>query len=382
MPFMEDQHFYTQLPKSKGDLVEVLGSQHGFSWVPSDWHVVVVDIKNSTQSVAEGKHHQINLVATGAIVSVLNTLRKAKLGLEVPYFFGGDGATFLIPSSLLHEVMQVLQNFSEHIKRNVKLVLRVGSEPVGTKKLRITKHTLTKKLSIPVVLGKGLKQAEDKIKSKFDEVAPLTYKPDLLNLEGMECRWKQINPVQSQKKVICLLLEACEEDEQAVVYRDVLRCINKLFGSFTSRQPIAHRNLELNLNPIKIWREMKSKRARVSLYYWLTTWCTTLFGKWYLKMSEQGRQYVGQIGQLSHTFMLDGMINTIFTGNQTEINEMLEYLNGAEQKGDLRYGIHVTHAAIMSCYVIDRKENHTHFVDGTEGGYTQAAKMLKSKRQS
>jgi len=33
----------------------------------------------------------------------------------------------------------------------------------------------------------------------------------------------------------------------------------------------------------------------------------------------------------------------------------------------------------MSCYVRDRKDQHVHFVDGSGGGYTQAAGMLKKK---
>ncbi|MGO3156047.1 MAG: DUF3095 family protein [Mesonia sp.] len=39
----------------------------------------------------------------------------------------------------------------------------------------------------------------------------------------------------------------------------------------------------------------------------------------------------------------------------------------------------MTHASVMSCYVLDRKTKHSHFVDGTEGGYTSAAKMFKTK---
>lgn len=35
----------------------------------------------------------------------------------------------------------------------------------------------------------------------------------------------------------------------------------------------------------------------------------------------------------------------------------------------------------MSCYIEDRKEKHIHFVDGTEGGYTSAARMFKEKQK-
>ncbi len=80
--------------------------------------------------------------------------------------------------------------------------------------------------------------------------------------------------------------------------------------------------------------------------------------------------------------MLDGMINTIFTAEQNKIDLFIEYLNELEKDKKIIYGIHITHASVMSCYVLDRKTKHAHFVDGTEGGYTVAAQMLKMKLRS
>jgi hypothetical protein len=51
--------------------------------------------------VDEGKHHEINLTATGALISVLNTIKQENEDIEIPCFFGGDGATFIIPQILL-----------------------------------------------------------------------------------------------------------------------------------------------------------------------------------------------------------------------------------------------------------------------------------------
>lgn len=79
--------------------------------------------------------------------------------------------------------------------------------------------------------------------------------------------------------------------------------------------------------------------------------------------------------------MLDGMINTIFTAEQHKIDLFIAYLNQLEKDKKIIYGIHITHASVMSCYVLDRRTKHSHFVDGTEGGYTSAAKMFKEKLQ-
>ena len=384
---MENIKYYTKLKKSNKTLVDLLADESDFSELPNTWHVVVVDVKNSTKAVDEGKHHQINLTATGAIISVLNTIRKEKKNIEIPYFFGGDGATFIIPTILLNKITLVLENYSLHIKKNIDLILRVGHISItelSEKKayLKIAKHQLTDQLAIPIILGNGLKKAEEIIKNTFTVIEDIHFKKDLLNLEGMECRWKEINPRQTQKKVICLLLDTVNENDQRAIYRDVLTKMDTIFGTFNNRQPIKSKNLKLNFSISKIWEEMKVTLANNNIKYLLKNWFKTLIGKWYFNMSEDGKQYLNQIGQLSHTFMLDGMINTIFTAEQPKIDLFTTYLNQLEKENKIIYGIHITHASVMSCYVLDRKTKHAHFVDGTEGGYTSAAKMFKVKMKT
>lgn len=384
---MEDIEHYTKLKKSNKNLVDLLADESYFSNIPNTWHVVVVDIKNSTKAVDEGRHQQINLTATGAIISVLNTIRKEKKNIEIPYFFGGDGATFIIPALVLKKVTLVLENYSLHIKKNINLLLRVGHISVANlvtqnQNLKIVKHQLTNQLAIPIVLGNGLKKAEEIIKSTFVEIEAIHFNKELLNLEGMECRWKQIKPTQTQNKVVCLLIDALEETNQRDIYRDILTQMDALFGTFKDRQPIKPNNLKLNFSIYKIWEEMKISLANKNLMYLFKNWIETLVGKWYFNMSENGKQYLNQIGQLSHTFMLDGMINTVFTAEQSKIKLFIAYLNQLEKDKKIMYGIHVTHASVMSCYVLDRKTKHAHFVDGTEGGYTAAAKMFKIKSKT
>lgn len=381
---MKDIHFYSNLKASKKNLVDLLVDNSSFKAVPETWHVIVVDIQNSTEAVATGKHHQINLTATGAIISVLNTIRKDKKTVEIPYFFGGDGATFIIPNFLLKKLIRVLENFSLHIKTNTGLILRVGS--ISVKKLlsehctlTLAKHSLTKKLSIPIVLGNGLKIAEEIIKDIFVENNATKFEEDLLNLKGMECRWNQIKPSESKNRVVCLLLDAVEEANQGAVYKDIITKMNALFGTFKNRQPIRSTNLKLNYSISNIWEEMKISLVRKDWIYVLKNWLSTLIGVFYLNLTRDGKQYLKQISQLSHTFMLDGMINTIFTAEQHKIDMFIDFLDQLEKEKKIVYGLHITHASVMSCYVLDRKTKHSHFVDGTEGGYTSAAKMLKTK---
>lgn len=383
---MADKQFYKNLRPFKGTLIELLGDDTYFVDVPKSWHVVVVDILNSTSAVNAGNHHQVNLTATGAIISVLNAIRKVKRSYEIPYFFGGDGATFIVPSSFLNKIIHVLENYRIHIKRKIELVLRVGEIPVSNLiesevQLKIAKHRLTDKLSIPIVLGDGLKVAESMIKSSFKEEETTAFDETLLNLEGMECRWDQILPDQQQTKVVCLLLDASLEKDQRNVYKKVLAQMDEEFGKFENRQPIKSNNLKLDPNPTKVWEEMKIRLTSTSWMYFFKSWLKSNFGRIYLNLTSSGKQYLSQIEQLSHTFMLDGMINTVFTAEQKSIDRFIAFLDEMERDKKLIYGIHVTHASVMSCYVLDRRTTHSHFVDGTEGGYTSAAKMFKIKKK-
>ena len=65
--------------------------------VPRDWQVVVSDVRGSTRAIAEGRYKEVNMAGAASIVAMLNIAGDS----EVPFVFGGDGATLLIPPELL-----------------------------------------------------------------------------------------------------------------------------------------------------------------------------------------------------------------------------------------------------------------------------------------
>ncbi len=77
--------------------------------------------------------------------------------------------------------------------------------------------------------------------------------------------------------------------------------------------------------------------------------------------------------------MVDGTFNCVLSGTPAQIDELIAYLDREEAAGKFQFGLHTTHASLMSCYVLDRDREHAHFVDGTEGGFTSAARVLKAK---
>lgn len=380
----DDINFYKSILKNKLPLTELLKDESLFSSVPKNWSIVVTDIKNSTVAVANGLHNDVNLCATGSIITVLNTIKGIDKKIQIPYFFGGDGSTFIIPNNLVQPIIQALNNYSQHITNTLKLNLRVGHiqvEEVYNNKvtLRITKLRHNKYLTTPVVLGNGIKFAENYIKQSFEIADPIKDKNIALNLEGMECRWDEIYPNEPQKKVICLLVNCEDEKKQAEIYGTIMNEINYIFGDLDNRNPITTLKLKLNTSLEKIRKEMYVKVGKNQSKYLINNWLITVFGKYYFKFFKAGKLYIYRVSQLSDTIMLDGSINTVISGNDKQIKRLQIFLDDLESKKKIIYGLHTTHASIMSCYIEDREEKHIHFVDGTEGGYTSAAIMFKNK---
>jgi len=380
----ENLDFYKNIPKNNLRLTELLESEKLFFDVPENWSVVITDIENSTDAVANGFHNEVNLSATGSIITVLNTLKSIGNRIKIPYFFGGDGATFIIPNSFLKPVLLALNNYSLHISKTTQLNLRVGYFEVKNIyanhiNLKISKIRHNKHLTTPVVLGNGLKYAERIIKERFQISDISNTRKAELNLKGMECRWDKIYPNKTEKRVICLLIDCDDENIQAEVYKEIINEIDIVFGSLEKRNPISSDKLKLKLSLTPIKTEMYAKFGKFKAGYLINNWFITLFGVLYFKFFKSGKFYKKQIAQLTDTIMLDGFLNTVISGTDKQVMELKKVLDKLESSQKIIYGMHITHASIMSCYIEDREKKHIHFVDGTEGGYTSAAIMFKEK---
>jgi len=375
--------FYTSLPPYQISLVELYSNESSFTHLPENWLVLVADIKNSTVAVANNQHNQVNLAATGCIVSVLNSLKATKKN-KVPYFFGGDGAAFLIPEAYKEQLLEVLKLQRNHVKKQWNLDLVVGHMALKDiyaegAQIRLAKIQLNSFLQIPVVLGTGLKLAEELIKKEFSPFSNENLLPAMPDLKGLECRWDKIDPPQSNRSILCLLVYCRNELKQREVYFKVLQELKIIFGELEKRQPISTPKLRLNARFEKIKNEVLATTNNFSYRLLLKKVFETYVGKLYFKYSKAGRLYLRMTKDLSETMMLDGLINTIISGTEEQTKNLIDALNKLESAGELVYGLHITHSAIMSCYVQDRKTEHAHFVDATEGGYTKAAEMLKAK---
>lgn len=345
----------------------------------------MVDVKGSTEAIALGFHHDVNLAATGAIVAVLNMLRELEPNLKAPYFFGGDGATFLIPEHLIDELLEMLDRYKVHMSNRISLQLKVGAHSVrGLREkgqdIRIAKYAVNDLLTLPIVLGTGVKFAERIIKDALEEdPEEEQFVVEAVDLQGMECRWDEVPPPRQSDKIICLVALCQDDTKQGQVYADIIKAIENSIGDYSFRQPISGARLKLDLAIGKVRKEMEAKLGHFKCLDLIKEWLITLYGPFYFRYTDNGKAYLNSLTQLTHTLMFDGTLNCVITGNDEGLERLTNALDDLERRGLIQYGLHVTHASIMSCYVIDKERDHAHFVDGTDGGFTAAATILKRK---
>ena len=375
------EHFYSNLPANHIPLSTLLTQDHLFYRVPEDWSVIITDIKNSTPAVSAGRHETVNLIATGSIVTVLNLVYKA--GITIPFFFGGDGATFIVPPSLITSAMAALQLFRTNTLQNFNLDLRVGTISVKSAyanghELQISKFESSKTLSIPVILGTGLSYAEAVIKGEsYPEHDPLTEAMEL-DLTGMMCRWDKIDPPEDHHEVVTLLVIAGAEVKQAEAFRKVILLLDDIYGTPEKRQPISVSKLRLKTTFKRIEMELRARLNTSGIFKKVSTWLTYLLGYVYFK-TQKGKDYLIRLVNMSDTLVMDGKINTVISGTEKQRLKLEAALTELEKEGEIRFGLCVSKGSVMSCYVRDFQDDHIHFVDGAEGGYTNAAGALKTK---
>lgn len=378
-------HFYSNLTEYRQSIPKLLQKEELFADLPSDWHVVLTDILDSTQSINSGNHEVVNLIATGSIIAVLNIARDSNI--SIPFFFGGDGATLLVPAVILNDCLNALNEHQQNCYDNFDLFLRVGSMPVAEVyekgfRLKLAKGKINEHLSIPIILGGGLHHVENVIKGENDSYNSPKMLKNILNLEGMECRWDRIKPPEEQHEILSLLVNSCNRDDQGPVYKSILEKIEKIYGSHKKRSPISIAGMSLNSTLDRINSEMKIKHGSRNYKFLLKRTFSTAVGKFYLRFNKEGQEYLNTLVELTDTLVLDGRINTVISGIKAQHDELEQFLSELESNGDIQFGTHRSKESIMSCYVRDRKDQHIHFVDGGDGGYTKAAGVLKTKFSS
>ncbi|PQJ32425.1 hypothetical protein BST92_11025 [Nonlabens arenilitoris] len=376
---MTNNDFYRNLFIQHMPIQEVLLDPSLFENVPDNWNIIVTDVQNSTAAVGAGNHQLVNLAATGSIVACLNIARDHQV--MIPFFFGGDGATIIVPDLILKECLHALILHQENCQSNFDFFLRVDSCKVGDMykngaTLKITKVKLNDLHIIPVVLGDALQMAEDEVKSRSRKMTLFDI-PYNLNLKGMECKWDKIAPPVDDNEILTLIIKAETTNLQSSIYSEVLSKMETIYGDVKKRHPITSEKLIMINSLDQLKSEVLMKFSELKWKEVLTSALRSIMARWYLKNNKKGRDYLRELPELTESLMVDGTINTVISGTKKQRELLLFELQSMQDKGLLRYGFYVSKTSILSCYVTAIDDYHVHFLDGDQGGYTQASKLLK-----
>ncbi|MBD0266958.1 MAG: DUF3095 domain-containing protein [Cyanobacteria bacterium Co-bin8] len=383
------EDFYAKLPAIDSFLNAI--DADNFVAAPADWYIIVTDIIGSTQAIESGRYKEVNLLGACSIATVLNAVDH----LEIPYVFGGDGASFLVPPSLLEKIKPQLLAVRQMAQAEFGLDLRVGIVPIAVVnqagyEVKLTKLRISENYEQAVFTGGGLNFATELVKSPDTAHLYQLKTAELVqpNLAGLECRWQDILSQHGETISLIVLALAHDAAGNTAIYRDVIQQIYKAYGTEDDFHPIALNNLKLSLRTKRLIPETK---VRSHAKKWLNRWLyllriqaeTTLgviLMKFKLKVGDvDWGQYKSIVQAASDYKKFDDMLRMIIAGTPKQREILTQYLDAQYQAGNLIYGLHVSNRALMTCLVFERNGRQVHFIDGADGGYTLAAKALKEK---
>jgi hypothetical protein len=353
-----------------------------YTKIPNDWLAVITDVKGSTKAVNEGRYKDVNFVGAAVIIALQNLA----VDHNLPYIFGGDGATLYIPIHLEGSVRTTLSNTQSIAKETFGLELRCMIYPISKLselglEIKIAKLKLSNLYTQAMVTGNGVDYVENILKGPDSEFHIKPKEGIMPDFTGLTCRWQDIPSRHGE--IVTLIVKARAEGKTTQIYQEVLNCIAKVYGSSEDFNPISQEDVKLNINFNELGREAKlfnSKKWWIfRLANWIRTWIVNLYG---YVTSGYNTMVIGKVNNLliaSDFKKFENAIKMVIAGNHNQRMMLAELLDELEQKKLIWYGLHVSEKATMTCLVYAEGNSEVHFIDGSGGGYTMAAKVLKEK---
>src|SRR6478736_3223701 len=103
----ESYDFYARLPPLTSFLE--VADLAKYQRAPDDWSLVVTDVQGSTKAIEAGRYKDVNAAGVSSIVAIQNALPDVQL----PFVFGGDGATILVPNDAFEAIFPALRGARE-----------------------------------------------------------------------------------------------------------------------------------------------------------------------------------------------------------------------------------------------------------------------------
>jgi len=373
--------FYTDIPVFD-DFAKVVDDTV-YRPMPDDWYVGLTDVVGSTRAIENGQYKAVNMAGAAAISAVINAFGHQNF----PFVFGGDGVSFAVPGEYRDMAADALARTARWVSEDLDLSLRAAMVPVGEIRgsgldVRVARFGTSPAVAYAMFSGHGVEWAESAMKQdRFAiEPAPPGARPDLT---GLSCRWK---PIESSRGCILSMIVGPADGADDADYD---RLVSEIIGLFDSGgrggHPIPEHGPDFGWPPKGMDYEAraaapsdsrgkeKRKIALISLVGWI------LFKTGWKMGRFDPRHYRRMTGLNTDFRKFDDVLRMTVDCDPATLALAKELLGGAKADGIVRYGIYEQDAAIMTCIVPSvESDDHLHFLDGADGGYALAAKMMKA----
>lgn len=370
------------------DAFEELCNPEHYHELSDDWWVIVTDIQGSTRAIQEGRYKDVNLIGAASIMALLNAVKP----LDIPYVFGGDGATVCVPDSVIEEVKPTLRAARDMSEQQFGLGLRLGLVPMSVihaagKSVRIARFQVSPHYAQAMFDGDGLSYAEMLIKDPENDnyrIADDDREPADGDFSGLECRWQHITSPKGEMHAILVASQSHDPEQRRQCFQYVLQQLKLIYPDETDTSPVTQEHLKLTTDKKLLAGESKVRGFGKSR-----------FGAWLYRSLLPGIVRIGQFimrfgigkwGQYRADLIansdyrkFDEMLRMVMVGSSEQRQKLETCLEAAHQRGELYYGIHHADAALMTCIIFNYHQSHVHFIDGANGGYAMAARQLKAQ---
>lgn len=352
--------------------------------LPDDWALVAGDIVNSTGAIRDGSYKAVNMAGAAIISAIVNALDNQ----ELPFIFGGDGATVAIPPSGVEAAREAVAAVRTWADEEMGLDMRAAIIPLSEvrrdgRDVLVARFKVSENASYAMFAGGGASWAESRMKEGLYSVpkAAPNSRPDL---NGLSCRW---SPIPSRHGEIVSVIAVPAESGDSAAFRDL---ISNIVAIASSEERAGHpvpaegpkpgltlKSLDLEARARAPKGQRIKPRLKAITEYMLgngLAWLNVKLGEF------DGRRYKTDVTDNSDFRKFDDGLKMTIDVDRARLARIETLLEAASANGICRYGLHRQDNALITCFVLNpMQRDHMHFIDGAAGGYALAAAQLKER---
>jgi hypothetical protein len=352
--------------------------------LPDDWVLISGDIVNSTGAIRSGSYKMVNMAGAAIISALVNALDHQQL----PFVFGGDGATVAIPPSGIEKAREAIAAVRTWTDEEMGLEMRAAIIPLSEirkagRDVLVARFKASEHTSYAMFAGGGASWAEARLKEGLFSIpkAPANSRPDL---KGLSCRW---SPIPSRHGEIVSVIAVPTEGGDTTSFRDLIRDIVAIASSeergghpVPAEGPtpgMTRESLELEARA----QAPRGHRTKARLSAIMQYVLGNTLARFNMKLGDfDGRRYKSDVSDNSDFRKFDDGLKMTIDVDAERLARIEKLLEQASAQGVCRYGLHRQENALITCFVINpMQRDHMHFIDGAAGGYALAATKLKEK---